>query len=202
MILSRAVGVKLVLRRTTAISPLIWILLFSAVASAQNVSCSLSGVVQDPTGAGLPDIEAVLTNSQTGFVWKTRTNTEGLFSFASLTPGTFSLDITSPGYRRYAETGIDVGSGEQRSVGAIRLRLGEVSESVTVTAEPSHIKLASGERSSIISGEELGMLASRAGDVMDAVALLPGVVDSSNGREVASSQSMVSIYIAGGEAIR
>src|SRR5438552_16124300 len=67
MILSRAVGVKLVLRRTAAISPLIWILQFFAVASAQTVSCWLSGVVQDPTGAGLPDIEAVLTNSQTGF---------------------------------------------------------------------------------------------------------------------------------------
>src|SRR5437762_4261096 len=181
-------------------APLIWSLLFSAVASAQNVSCSLSGVLQDPTGAGLPDIEAVLTNSQTGFVWKTRTNTEGLFSFASLTPGTFSLDITSPGYRRYTETGIDVGSGEQRSVGAIRLKLGEVSESVTVTAESSHIKLASGERASTITGDELSTLATRAGDIMDAVALLPGVVDTSNGREVASSQSMVSIYIAGGRS--
>src|SRR6266576_4915618 len=134
-------------------APLIWSLLFSAVASAQNVSCSLSGVVQDPTGAGLPDIEAVLTNAQTGFVWKTRTNTDGLFSFASLTPGTFSLEIAAPGFRRYMETGIDVGSGEQRSAGAIRLMLGEVSESVTVTAEPSHIKLASGERSSIITGD-------------------------------------------------
>jgi hypothetical protein len=151
-------------------------------------------------GASLPDVEAVLTNSQTGFIWKTKTNTEGFFSFASLTPGTFSLEITAPGYRRYSATDIDVGSGEQRVLGAIQLRLGEVSQAVTVTADPIHIQLASGERSSIITGAELSTLATRAGDVMDAVALLPGVVDTNNGREVASSQSMVSIYIAGGRS--
>jgi len=114
--------------------------------------------------------------------------------------GTFSLEITAPGYRRYSETGIDVGAGEQRSVGPIRLKLGQVSEAVTVTAEPSHVKLASGDRSSIITEADLSTLATRAGDIMDAVALLPGVVDTSNGREVASSQSMVSIYIAGGRS--
>ena len=170
------------------------------IASAQNVSCSLSGTVADPTGASLPDIEAVLMDSQTGFSWKTRTNTEGFFSFAGLTAGTFSLEITAPGYRRYSEAGIDVAAGEQRPLGAIRLKLGDVSQAVTVTAEPSHVKLASGDRSSVITEVDLSTLATRAGDVMDAVALLPGVVDTSNGREVASSQSMVSIYIAGGRS--
>lgn len=185
---------------TIASAPLIWSLLFSSVASAQNVSCSLSGTVHDPTGASLPDVETVLTNSQTGISWRTRTNSEGFFSFDSLMTGTFSLEITAPGYRRYSETGIDVGAGEQRSVGPIRLKLGQVSEAVTVTAEPSHVKLASGDRSSIITEADLSTLATRAGDIMDAVALLPGVVDTSNGREVASSQSMVSIYIAGGRS--
>ena len=182
-----------------ATAVLFWGSLAPFVASAQNVSCSLSGTVQDPTGASLPDIEVVLTNSQTGFISATKTTREGFF-FASLTPGTFSLDIAAPGYRSYRETGIDVGSGEQRPLGVIRLKLSEVAESVTVTADPSHVKLASGERSSIITGADLSTLAIRAGDVMDAVALLPGVVDASNGREVASSQSMVSIYIAGGRS--
>ena len=80
-------------------------LLLSTIASAQNVSCSLSGTVMDATGASLPDIEAVLTDSQTGFISKTRTNTNGFFSFASLTTGTFSLEIVAPGYRRYSENG-------------------------------------------------------------------------------------------------
>ncbi|MDQ2945355.1 MAG: carboxypeptidase regulatory-like domain-containing protein, partial [Acidobacteriota bacterium] len=175
-------------------------LFLPTIAVAQNVSCSLSGTVMDATGASLAGIEAVLTDSQTGFVSKTRTNTDGFFSFASLTTGTFSLEIAAPGYRRYSETSIDVGSGEQRSLGEIRLKLGAVSETITVTAEASHVKLASGERSNIITGADLGLLAMRGGDIMDAVALLPGVVDTSNGREVASSQSMVSIFISGGRS--
>jgi len=185
---------------TIASAPLMWSLLFSSVASAQDVSGSLSGTVQDPTGASLPDVETVLTNSQTSISWRTKTNSGGFFSFGSLMTGTFSLEIAAPGYRRYSETGIDVGAGEQRSLGPIRLKLGQVSEAVTVTAEPSHVKLASGDRSSIITEADLSTLATRAGDIMDAVALLPGVVDTSNGREVASSQSMVSIYIAGGRS--
>jgi len=192
--------VKVVSTPTMARLILICSLVFFPLASAQNISCSLVGTVQDPMGASLPDVEVVLTNSQTGFIWKTKTNTDGFFSFASLTPGTFSLEITSPGYRYYSETAIDVGSGEQRTLGAIQLKLGEVSQAVTVTADPSHLQLASGERSSIITGAELSTLATRAGDVMDAVALLPGVVDTNNGREVASSQSMVSIYIVGGRS--
>ena len=198
--LDRLDEVKSVGTATIRELPLICSLLLFPGASAQNISCSLSGTLQDPTGASLPDIGAVLIDSQTGFIWKTRTNTDGFFSFTSLTPGNFALEITAPGYRRYLETNIDVGSGERRSLGAIRLRLGEVSEAVTVTADSSHVQLATGERSSVITGNELSALATRAGDVMDAVVLLPGVVDTSNGREVASSQSMVSIYIGGGRS--
>src|SRR5260370_19114609 len=92
---------------------------FSTNALAQNVSCSLSGRVLDPAGATVPSIESALTNIQTGFTWKTITNTDGFFSFASLTTGTFSLDIAEPRYQSHPYTGIEVGARVLVSTGLV-----------------------------------------------------------------------------------
>ena len=101
------------------------------VLTAQNVSSSLSGFVQDKSGAAFPGVEIKVTGQGTGFVRTTRANHEGFFSFPDLTSASYILTIESPGFKRYTQTGIDLGSSEQRSLGAIRLEIGELAESIS-----------------------------------------------------------------------
>ncbi len=179
---------------------LILALLLAGAALAQNVSCSLSGVVHDPGGAVVAAIEVKLTSAGTGFLRSTATNHEGFFSFPNLIPGVYQLSITAPGFKHYSQSSIELSAGDQRTLGVIRLQLGEVTETVSVVAEANPVMLASGERSSVMTGEELSEIALRGRDFMDAVGLLPGVIDLSESRESPNPRSIGDVYILGGRS--
>ncbi len=169
-----------------------------ALLAAQSTSSGLSGTVQDSSGAVLPGVSVTLTGEGNGFVRTTTTNKEGLFSFPDLTAATFTLAIEAPGFRGYRETGIQLDSSEQRLLSAIHLQLGQTSDSVTIAAEAVAINLASGERAGSLDSTQLDHLALRGRDVFDAISLMPGVVDTSDGRDAPGPGSIGNIYILGG----
>ena len=172
--------------------------LAAALASAQNVSCLLSGTLQDSTDAVIPGAEIKLSATSTGFVRTTKTNSEGFFSFPDLTPATFTLSISVPGFKSYSQSGIAISSGEQRSAGVVRLQLGGTTETISVTAEQAPGLSASGERAGVLTATELSEVALKGRDFMGAVSLLPGVVDLNEDRESPNVNSTASVYIMGG----
>lgn len=179
---------------------ILFLSLLPAPLPAQNISCSLSGTVQDTLGAVFAGADVALSSTHTGFSRTTKTNPEGFFSFPDLTPSTYTLAITAPGFKRYVQSDIAIGSGEQRTLGVLQLTIGELNESVTVTAESAPVQLGSGDRAVGLTGEELDGMALRGRDFMDAVGLLPGVVDLSDGREAPGANSIGDIYILGGRS--
>jgi hypothetical protein len=177
---------------------LLLLLLLPAVLAAQNTSSALSGTVQDAAGAIIPNVKVTLTGEGNGFVRTVSTTGEGFFSFPDLTPATFTLTIEAPGFRTYRQTGIALSAAQQRSLGQIRLDVGQVTDSVTVTAEAVTVELSTGERSGTLTGDQLDQIALRGRDVMDAVSLMAGVIDTSDGRDAPGPTSIGNIYIMGG----
>ena len=173
-------------------------MLLPALLPAQNISCSLAGTVQDSTGAVVSNAKVTLTGQENGFVRTVTTNNEGFFSYPDLTPATFTIAIEAPGFKVYKETGILINADEHRSLGQVKLQVGQVSESVTVTAEVVAVNTTNGERAGTLSGEQLDQIALRGRDLFDAVSLMPGVVDTSDGRDSPSPTSIANIYILGG----
>ena len=170
----------------------------AVLSPAQNTSCGLSGTVLDPAGAAMPGVKVTLTGEGNGFVRTVTTTGAGFFAFPDLTPATFTLSIDASGFKGYRQTGIAIDAGEQRSAGEIRLQLGQVSESVTVTAEAAAVNLVTGERAGTLTGPQLDEIALRGRDIFDAVSLMPGVVDTSDGRDAPSPNSITNIFILGG----
>ncbi|MBV9083145.1 MAG: TonB-dependent receptor [Acidobacteriaceae bacterium] len=173
-------------------------LLVPLLARAQNTSCALSGSVQDPSGAPVPLVSVKLTDEANKFVRTTATTNDGYFSFPDLTPATFTLTIEMQGFKTYEQKGIGIDAGETRSLQTITLQVGQVSESVTVNAAPVAVNLATGERSGTLTGDQLDHIALRGRDIFDAVSLMPGVVDTTDGRDAPSPTSIGGIYIMGG----
>lgn len=176
---------------------LIILALLPAAARAQNVSSSLSGSVRDSAGAVMPGIEVRLTNERTSFLRTTSTNAEGFFVLPNLDPGSYSLQISAPGFKRYTQSGIQLTAGEQRSAGILEMALGEVTESVTVSADLAPVMLGSSDRTGVLTGQEIEKMALRGRDFLDAVGLLPGIVDTSDSREAPDNKSDGALYILG-----
>jgi hypothetical protein len=174
------------------------LLFLPAVLPAQITSCGLSGTVRDSAGAVVPNAKITLTSESNGFLRTATTTPEGFFSFPDLTPATFTLAIEAPGFKTYRQTSIMINADEQRSLGQIKLEVGQVSESVTVTAEAVTLELSTGEKSGTLSGQQLDEMALRGRDVFDAVSLMAGVIDTSDGRDAPGPSSISNIYIMGG----
>src|SRR5262249_45228527 len=79
-----------------------------SVSVAQQITGSITGSVIDPTGAAVSGVAVKLTNSGTGVVQSTTTNSSGDFRFLLLPSGIYSLDATMSGFKTFRREGIVV----------------------------------------------------------------------------------------------
>jgi hypothetical protein len=170
------------------------------IVSAQNTSGSIKGTIGDPASAAIPSANVTLANAATGIALKTESNTEGVFVFPNVSPGTYRLSIEASGFETYVQTGLALTAGEIRSLGTIKLTIGNVQQQVHVTAVATPLQLASGERSGLVSGTQLNEIALKGRDFFALMALQPGVVDTQVSREATSILAPNGIYINGQRA--
>ncbi|MGH9437425.1 MAG: carboxypeptidase-like regulatory domain-containing protein [Terriglobia bacterium] len=80
--------------------PLALFVAFLAVSGAavgQSFS-SLRGIVTDSSGGAIPEAQVNLTLESTGIKRTTSTNGRGAYEFVHLQPGTYNLEVSSPGF--------------------------------------------------------------------------------------------------------
>ena len=70
-----------------------------AVASSAQTSAEITGLVTDPAGAAVSGASVTITNKATGANRNATTNSEGLYSFPSLPPGTYELKVEQTGFK-------------------------------------------------------------------------------------------------------
>jgi hypothetical protein len=168
------------------------------LALAQNVSSSLNGTLVDPTGSAIAGAEVKLTRQGTSTVLAAQSNTEGLFTFPLIGAGIYNLSVQHAGFKALEIKDIAVSASEVRSLGRLALQIGEVRESVSVTAEATPLQLSSAERSGTVTGAQLNDLALKGRDFFALLQTIPGVVDTAaDSREVTSNQPQRGIYING-----
>src|SRR5258706_9948001 len=100
---------------------------------AQVDSATLSGVVNDPSGAIIASATVQATNQDTNFTQSTRTNSVGLYTFPRLSPGTYRISVKNTGFKEHIETDLVLHVGDTVSVN-IKMEIGASSESVSVAA--------------------------------------------------------------------
>ncbi len=167
---------------------------------SQNISSSISATVVDQSGAVLAGAMIQVVDGANGFERSGASNEKGFFSFPDLKPGGYALSVNAQGFKKYQQRGIELVSGEQRSLGQLKLQVGETSESVTVTAESTRVELGSSEKSGTLTGRELNEMALKGRDFFDAIGLMAGVVDVADNRDAPGADSVGNLHIAGGRS--
>src|SRR5438552_1613191 len=112
---------------------------------AQGTTATVSGIVQEPSGAVLPGVEASLVNEGTTAVLQTVTNETGEFLIDFVPPRTYTLKLELPGFKGYESKGIPLGAA-QSVRRTYTLEVGAVTDSVTVTGEAPLVNTLSPEQ--------------------------------------------------------
>jgi hypothetical protein len=141
--------------------------------AAQGASASLGGTVADSTGAVIPGANVTVSNAANGFVRTTKSNSVGIFLFAAIDSGDYTLTIAAPGFETIVQNGIHLDPGDARTLSVVKLVPGAESESVVVNATESTI-LQTGEKSALITAEDLEHLSTVGRDVTELLKILPG----------------------------
>ena len=104
-------------------------------AMAQQTLGSINGTVLDASGASVADATVTVTNSQIDLSRTVKAQTSGFFQVFNLPIGIYTVKVTHDGFETTDLTGISVQEARATTVNA-SLKVGKVSESVEVTANP------------------------------------------------------------------
>jgi len=169
------------------------ILLFIAsFAGAQAGRGSISGLVSDPSGAVVPGAKVTALNHQTGIEQSTVTTPGGLYSFVSLNPGAYEVTATHKGFESVAEDNVTV-SVDQVSTVNIALRVGSVTDTVTVSESVDLVDTSNSTVGQLISAETIDRVPLFSRNVYDLVQLSAGVTPANGSPNSSNSQAIINI---------
>lgn len=146
-----------VVRLVFAFMIALFVLGFSQALRGQAVSATLVGTVTDNSGAIVPQATVTITESATGITHTDITNGSGNYTFPNLTPGTYSVTITSKGFKKEVRAGIDVAVNTTTRVDIV-LQPGAVTETVTVTGAPPIMETDRADVSTNIEAQTLSVM--------------------------------------------
>src|SRR6266849_10711906 len=107
-------------------------LIFSMPTAAQRITGTLRGQILDPSGAAVPDAQVTATNQETGVSVKITTTSAGTYSFPSLIPGVYKVEVEAKGFKNFLKTEVSV-LANQDNVADARIDLGVATEIVEVS---------------------------------------------------------------------
>ena len=127
---------------------------FAISITAQTVTGSLVGHVEDINGAVIPGARVVATEINRGVTREITTNEEGNYSISSLEPGIYRVEIEQANFKKFVRENVEVAINTTVRVDA-KLEAGRISEVVEVTAESIALKTDRADVSQQITREQV-----------------------------------------------
>ncbi len=142
-------------------------------ALAQSPTGTIAGVVRDPSGAAAAGAQVKLTSQATGFAWTAVTAEQGDFSFPSLLAGEYEVNVEAPGFQRMVRAAtVEAGATTTTD---FALRVGEVTESITVDAAAPQMHYDSHTVGGVITRNQIDDLPLNGRSFLELAKLEPGV---------------------------
>ena len=131
------------------------ILLIAVLASAvlaQVDRGNIQGTVTDPSGAVVSNSVVRIVSPATNLTQSTVTGPNGTYAFFNLPIGLYNVSVEGKGFRRADVTGVKVEVNQQAKVD-VSLQVGEVNQSVEVTANASLVQTESTDVGTVIDNK-------------------------------------------------
>src|SRR5437016_9815912 len=159
-------------------------LVFSMPMAAQRITGTLRGQVLDPSGAAVPDAQVTATNQETGVSVKITATSAGTYSFPSLIPGLYKVEVEAKGFKSFVKTDVNV-VANQDNVADAHVDLGVATEVVEVSGGSVAIQTTSADLNNTYDANSVAGLPSGAGTLngspLNLAVLAPNVVAQPGG---------------------
>ena len=144
----------------------------STFSQSQTTGC-ISGTVKDPHGAVIPGSEVTVISLATGKKQKVTTNSEGNYTVAFLSPGTYQVRVIADGFKEEPFDAVRVVITETTTVNA-ELAVAGLSETITARAEPL-IQPGGPQLGRVVDSRTVAELPLATRNILQIQALSPGV---------------------------
>ncbi|MGA8492653.1 MAG: carboxypeptidase-like regulatory domain-containing protein, partial [Terriglobales bacterium] len=161
----------------------LWTLIFSAVLvvttslslHGQNTYGTVDGSVMDSTGAAVAGAQVALTNTGTQDKRVQPTGDQGLYSFVNVVPGNYRLDIEKAGFKHFTRTDVVVQVQQDTHIDAT-LPVGQVSETVEVTAETPLLQVETSSLGQVVEQRKANELPLNGRNIFNLITISPAAV--------------------------
>jgi hypothetical protein len=140
-------------------------------------TAAIVGTVTDPTAAVIPNANITITNTDTGLVRTTVSNSTGNFNAPELPIGHYQLHVEAQGFKSYERKDITLNVGETVRVD-IPLVIGNVGQSITVEENALQVQADTNDISQTITSNQIENLATNGRNVLQLTTLVPGAASN------------------------
>jgi len=133
------------------------LLLTTGALLAQGDRGTITGTIQDSTGAVISEASITATNVETGANYNTKSTTTGNYTLSQLPTGSYKVSVESQGFKTYVRSGITVPVAQTLRID-VPLEVGQANQSITVSADAALLKTEGGETSHNVATQTLDEL--------------------------------------------
>src|SRR6516164_8952224 len=152
----------------------------SSLLWGQANTASIRGLVTDPSDAVVPGATVSLVNSGTGVQAITKANPAGEYLFEFLSPGTYKIEVRSPGFKVFAHENMTLDLARQLRID-VPLEPGQVTETVDVTGQAPLVDTENGALGTTVQNQMVTELPLLSRNPQSLVLLGAGVVQTVDG---------------------
>ena len=130
---------------------------FPGMTTAQTVTGSLVGHVEDTNGGAIPGARIVVTDIDRGTTREVTTNEDGNFSIGSIEPGVYRVEIEQTNFKKFVRERVEVAINSTIRADAA-LEAGAISEVVQITGDQVQLKTDRADVSGQVTSEQAANL--------------------------------------------
>ena len=123
-------------------------------ASAQATTGSIYGRVTDPSQAVVPSAQITAINDSTGVNYPAQSDNDGNYTVHGLPPGKYSMEVKRDGFQTASIKNVLIVI-DQKQLLNFELKVGAVSEVMTVTEAPTLLQTESAEEGDVIESQDI-----------------------------------------------
>lgn len=144
-------------------------------AHSQEFRGTISGTVADNSGAVIPGASVTAREIHTGTITKATSDSAGQYVIPFLLPGDYTVTATANGFQTFVHSGVILQSQQHANIN-LTLKVGSVSQTVTVTGAPQLLDTTNASIGQVITTQSVAEMPLNGRTPTTLAELAPGVI--------------------------